>query len=225
MIATSLANLPHSALARVFLVSLGILAAPALLHAQTILNGGFETPVAPAGNFVEQPSQASSSWLFGNFRTGISAANGPWAPLGTVTSQFAYLQNGGGTTGIFSQSINFSSAGDFTLSYLEGSRAFHSDVSYDVTLTKDSNSSVTFLVSENSGANQPFTLVSYSVTIPTAGAYTLTFAGVDTGSDRAAAFDNIAFTSAVPEPATYAIMFGVAALGLAVWRRKRNGQA
>ena len=35
-------------------------------------------------------------------------------------------------------------------------------------------------------------------------------------------FDNIAFTtSAVPEPATYAALFGVSVLGLAVWRKRR----
>ncbi|QYM78008.1 DUF4394 domain-containing protein [Horticoccus luteus] len=41
----------------------------------------------------------------------------------------------------------------------------------------------------------------------------------------AASFSAIAFTGtapAIPEPSTYAVMFGAAALGIAVWRRRRN---
>jgi len=194
------------------------LATPALMG-QILVNGGFETPVQTSGGFTGQPSGATWSFTQG----GISASNGPWVPSGGSSSQFAYLQRVGA---IMLQNFSLGSAGIYNLTYLEGARLNNNegDVTYAVTLTNTDTSTLVFSASNTAFLGQAFLATDYTVTVPSAGNYRLKFevTSVTIGSDNTALFDSVAI--AIPEPSTYAAIFGSVALGGAVWHRSRRRQ-
>lgn len=202
-----------------------VAAVPHLGHGQTVANGDFSDPLIAEWDFSYNTDGGTWSFLGG---TGISGAAGPWAPNGGAGSQFAFLQiSEGSPTASFSQTITFSSAGVYDLSYLEGTRAGYVTTQYTVSLTRISDSFSAFSVSDSSAEGQSFESVIYSVTVPTAASYLLTFTSVPGGdlTDRAAAFDNVSFTyvSAVPEPSTWGMIASVAALSFVIWRRRTAG--
>jgi len=197
---------------------------PHLGHGQTVVNGNFSTPSMGSGSFSYNTAGGSWSFLGG---TGISGASGPWAPNGGASSQFAFLQiSAGSPSASFSQTITFSSAGVYDLSYLEGTRAGYGITQYSVSLTRVSDTLNVFSASDSSAANQSFQSVTYSVTVPTAASYVLSFTSLPGGdlTDRAAAFDNVSFSyvSAVPEPATWGVIASAASLSFVIWRRRRS---
>jgi len=197
------------------------LPAPAV-RGQTVVNGTFAAPTQSPGGFQYNPSSGTATWAFvGN--SGISSSTGPWAPPGGASSQFAFLQITSSSPTNFSQTVTFASAGSFTLSYLEGTRNGYPGTNYLVTLTSNADSSVALSASDSSSTGQAFATAMYSFTVPASGDYILKFAAVSGGdfTDRSTVFDNIVI-AAVPEPAAYATVLGVMALGCVVWRRGRK---
>ncbi len=194
------------------------LAAAPVGRAQTVINGNFEaSDLGGSDGFVyvsDDNPLTDSSWTFTG-STGLSGRDGPWAPTGGATSQFAFLQinqdNNSDTGGSISQSITFTSAGTFTFSFQVGTREGYDapDIPYSVTLTRDSNSSTVFSINDFGTVNQAFTVKLYTLTAPAAGQYTLTFgSNGDDNGDRAVVFDNVAIESAIPEPSTWAALAG-----------------
>ena len=77
------------------------------------------------------------------------------------------------------------------------------------------------------GASQEFALTYTSTTLSGGGTFdgTASAIGVRNGSTGGSLninFDTLATTAAIPEPVTYAALFGAASLGLAVWRKRRK---
>ena len=112
------------------------------------------------------------------------------------------------------------------------------EVTFDLLLTDPINGAAIHFLSDNPGAgfvpsfdlqNQGLndtTWTSYSVPISGITPGTATFemrfqiaAGAFTGAGAGIAVDNVT-VSAVPEPATYAALVGLLALGVVVWRRR-----
>lgn len=216
------------------------------LPGQTVVNGGFESPVYEEGNFEyagpelyvdneEYSGPEVPGWTFTG-RAGVSSANSPWTPQGGASSQFAFLQIGGDSypaSALF-QTVRFNTAGTFTLSYLAGRRNLDFDdnptaVNYSISLTRTFNSSVVFSASEAISGGQEVSEFSYTVSLAAVGDYELRFTVDDMGelSDRAMSIDSVAFASvaAIPEPSTYAAMAGGAVLLGTLWRRRRQRAA
>ena len=124
------------------------------------------------------------------------------------------------------QTITFADAGDYTLTYLDGTRhANNGDVNYVVTLRSNVDNALAFSVNKTALLGQAFTANTFLMTVPTAGNYTLRFFVQSTGfdSDNSGVFDNISVVSAVPEPSTYAAVFGALSLGFVIWTKRKKG--
>ncbi len=200
---------------------LSALALSAVASAQTIVNAGFSTPTQTTTGYTYNP--ASADWTFLG-QGGIAGKSSAWAPIGNATSQFAFLQVHTQDTNSISQSISFTTAGTFLLSYLEGGRESYPGLSYTVSVTSDGDNSVIFSTSDSNTTGAAFSYTSYWVTIPSTGNYTLKFEAVSGGvyTDRAVLFDDVAFT-AIPEPAAWSAMVaGVAASYVLVLRPRRK---
>ena len=130
-----------------------------------------------------------------------------------------------------SQTITFDSAGLYNLSYLEAGRINSlfiaaGSLNYNITIQDGANPAI-FAVSDFTDSNEAFTAISYAFTVPTAGAYTLSFtaAGSHDGlavggsASNIAAFDNVAITAA-PEPTSALLLLGSGAVLLL--RRRRT---
>jgi hypothetical protein len=169
-------------------------------NAQNVTNGSFETPVLAPDSFFYNPSGAT--WVFTADSGIISAPGagffGPAAPDG---SQYAFLQSAN-SPGAFSQSINFTLAGTYQLSYLVAGRSDAGgpagDLSYEILLDS------TVIATDMTNTAQPFT-ARLSQFTTTAGSHTLSFqvAPRSTG-DNTAFFDRVAIQ--VPEPGTILLL-------------------
>jgi hypothetical protein len=202
-------------------------------HAALIIgNAGFETPVTP--DFQGAPATGiGQEWTFlpgagvaRNGTIGIIAGSGS-------SGQFGFLASATGFEGIMSQTITFDSAGLYNLSYLEAGRINSvyiaaGSLNYNITIQDGANPAI-FSVSDFTDSNEAFTATSYAFTVPTAGAYTLSFTAVGShdglavggSASNIAAFDNVEITaSPVPEPGT--TLFGIGCVALAAFRRRRN---
>lgn len=198
-------------------------------HAALIIgNAGFETP--STSDYVARPTTGvgqewtflSASGIARNGSFGMNAGSGS-------SGQFGFIASDSGFDGIMSQTITFDSAGLYNLSYLEAGRINSvyiaaGSLNYNITIQDGINPAI-FSTSDFTDSNEAFTTTSYDFTVPTAGSYTLSFtaAGSHDGltSSNVAAFDNVAITaSPVPEPGT--ALFGVACVGVAALRRRRN---
>ncbi|HUE40836.1 MAG TPA: hypothetical protein VMO75_02820 [Chthoniobacterales bacterium] len=181
--------------------------------AQTVNNGSFEFPALPLNSFSYDPGGAT--WLFTADSGIINAPGGgflgPAAPDG---SQYAFLQSAF-APGTFSQSIDFTLAGTYQLSYLVGGRPNNGgpagDLSYEILLDS------TVIATDATTSGQPFTtrLFQFSTT---AGSHTLSFevAPGATG-DNTAFFDQISIQ--VPEPTTALLLLTFAPFVRAIRRR------
>jgi hypothetical protein len=165
----------------------------------TVANNSFETPALAPDGYQYDPGGAT--WLFVQNSGIINAPGdgflGPPAPDG---SQYAFLQTAGNSNGdgAFSQSINFSLAGTYELSFMVAGRPNNGagaagDLPYEVRLDS------TVIGTDTTISAQPFTTRSFVFTT-SAGNQTLTFE-VSAGAtgDNTAFFDAVTI-QAVPEP-------------------------
>lgn len=201
------------------MLTIGSLLTASIVTGQTVQNASFETPAISSNSFTYDP--AGASWSFtGN--SGIINApgagfGGPSAPDG---NQYAFLQSGfaGVSPGAFSQTINFTLAGTYQLTYLvagrppNGSGSF-GDLAYDVRLDS------TVIGTDTTTSSEPFTQMSFTFTAA-AGNHTLTFETNQINSDDTAFIDAVAIR-AVPEP-TSLFLCGMGGVGIAVARRFRR---
>jgi hypothetical protein len=170
--------------------------------AQSVTNGSFETPALPPNSFSYDPSGAT--WAF-IANSGIINAPGdgffgPPAPDG---SQYAFLQTS--PDGMFSQSISFTLAGTYELSYSVAGRSGNGfgaagNLAYEVLLDS------TPIASDSTTTGQPFTNRSFDFAAG-AGNHTLTFQALPSanGGDDTAFFDMVGVQQ-VPEPTVAALL-------------------
>lgn len=166
-----------------------------LAEAQTVLNGGFETPVFPTGDWSYSPTNASWSFITNTSTTFVgyggiaNVATAPWCiPGGYAGNQVAILQN----SGTISQSISFPVSGVYRLTYLQAGRcangSYAGNQQYDVMLD-----STVIGADLNTTSSQPFTPVSLAF-YSNPGAHTLSFQGIPTGGDNTAFLDQVAIS-------------------------------
>jgi hypothetical protein len=148
-------------------------------------NASFETPAV--GSYSYTP--AGSGWTFTNV-AGIqqngSAYSGPdaVAPGGTQT---AFVQGVGGSLGSMSQSVSFSTAGNYTVSF-QAARRYGTvqpvRVSVDGTV-----------VGTYSPASNSFGTLTTAAFPVTAGSHTITFAATDNTADRTTFIDLVSIAA------------------------------
>jgi hypothetical protein len=102
-----------------------------------LTDGGFESPALANNTF--QYAFPGSSWTFSPSAGVARGMFSPWAPGTGMTiaegQQFAFVQGNGAS---ITQSLNFSSAGTYELSFLKSGRTYYSsfdgDTTFDVLL-------------------------------------------------------------------------------------------
>jgi hypothetical protein len=187
--------------------------------AQTVGNSSFETPSLPANSFSYDPS--GGTWTFAANAGIINAPGGgfvgPSAPDG---SQYAFLQSAN-NPGALSQSITFSLAGTYQLSYLVAARSDNGlgaagNLSYQVLLDS------TVIGNDATVSGQPFTSRSFNF-VASSGSHTLTFEPIANEVDNTAFLDVVAIQP-VPEPAAGGLLLSSLSAFLVVraLRRERN---
>lgn len=187
-------------------------------NAQDVGNSGFEVPALGANAFLYNPATGPGQpWNF-QLDAGIARTDPNFFEAsGPTDGQFAFLQGNNQTNGVISQTINFPSAGVFQLSYLEAGRVANGqgafgDLSYNVSIELMGSNTFSLNVNDSSTSGQPFTLTTYSFTIPVAGDYVLSFSGLNAPHNDDTAFLDDIGISAVPELSTtelVAVGFGV----------------
>lgn len=200
---------------------IGPFLAASIAIGQSVPDASFETPAIASDSFTYDPLGAP--WSFSGHAGIVNAPgsgfNGPTALDG---SQYAFLQSGfsGQTPGVFSQTISFSLAGTFQLTYLvagrppDGFGAF-GDLPYDVRLDS------TVVGTDSTTSSEPFTQLSFTFTAA-AGDHTLTFETNQINADNTAFIDSVSIR-AVPEPNSF-VLFAISGTGLAAAFRFRRAQ-
>lgn len=198
-------------------LAVGLLTAASVLtaNANSILNGGFESPVEPAGTTSVLPTD----WM----------KIGPVTPLifhGTVSgwpspeegSQFVDIGNAGVNAAI-SQTFMVGTAGVYDLTWLDNA-VIGGGSAYDVDL-QDSSSTVVATSSFTFSGASSWNARSLSVTLGL-GSYTLEFTPTAPASD--ALLDNasleLASTSSVPDSSSSVLLLSMAVFGLAFFRSR-----
>ena len=182
-------------------------------QAGIVANPGFETPVVAGA--VYNPTGAS--WVFSGFSGighGVNAGGfGNTAP--PEGQQFAVLQAFNGGQSSFTQTITLA-AGQYSLSFLDENRSGYGQSSFFVTLGG-------LIIGGDSPSNGSFSTF-YNVFQTAGGTLALTFTS-STGSstDTTSFIDNVQI-SAVPEPASVAMLgLGlIASVGFAARKARRN---
>lgn len=159
--------------------------------------------------------------------------------LNTATQEFALFGSDSGTPGVFGEGevawrlLNLGGSGDGAVGY-DNDIAFSTSVGtpgnsflgYDLRIVSGTVGSGSIILFTGMSSQDPQTLTgsgvfqSYSA-ISDAGAITRleSTIGQSLSLVTGTGFSSVSVT-AVPEPSTYAMLFAVAALGLALWRRK-----
>jgi hypothetical protein len=188
-------------------------AAPA--RAQLIVNGGFESP-----GFT--PSPDFYVYLTGANANAITGWTNTWNGTGEPTY---WMTLGGGYNNAIvagSYAVEFSAPNILSTNF-----SVISGQTYTASFLAQGGAGVGTLQVTANGQSANFNPTpgvfnthSYNFTANTTGTVSLSFQL----SAGYVALDNVSVT-AVPEPATYAAMLGVGALGLAAWRRRHTAGA
>jgi hypothetical protein len=209
--------------ARFLVAAILACAAASPASANLILNGGFEAPTTATYTYL---TGLNNDWTYAGSgvinSTGGSAWFGGSPPSDSSGSQFAFLQGAGS---FISQTFSVLTAGDYSISWMDAGRpdiyggCCRGDQTYQVSL----NSTIigTYSTVTGVGFDKQFANLGNL----SGGSYTLTFLGLSTTqstSDETAFIDGVNI-SAVPEPATWAMMIiGFVGTGLMAYRRRRN---
>ena len=190
-------------------------------NATTLVDGSFETKGAstPVTDYCYDgfatpggPACAASPWTGNGV---IISGSGPWG--GTAAANgiyYAFVQG----TGVLSQSFTATSTSGRGVSWLDSNRSNNGGLqSYTVSISDGLTTTGLGTYTSNVGAfvartSSPFLAVSGTT-------YTLSFTGLS-NEDRTSFIDNVALT-AVPEPATWALLIGgFTMVGFAARRRR-----
>ena len=189
------------------------------------LNAGTLLPII--SNFTAL-TDLTSSGINTNY-----AAGGTWANSGEMTFASGVLTVGS-TTAISSDSFNYASitsspyvwtAGN-RLSYTASVNAGNLSANFVVNLVDSGGTPVLTAVINTSGwlAGTPVSGTALFTPTGSGSTSTLTYfnlTGDGTANAFRMSFDQFSIT-AIPEPSTYVALFGVATIGLAVWRKRRK---
>lgn len=198
---------PTEVIRATFLFTLAVgLLVPSGGDAQTLGNPEFSTP--PLGGAFYQYSPSTNSdqpWTFG-VGCGIARAGGGADTSFAIAEpnypgQYAFLQLVGTSVDgrIISQTVSFSSAGRFTISFLEAGRIVApsgagGDLNYKVEVRPSQGGISVLSATYTSATAQPFTARAQQFSIATAGDYTLSFAALSHNgpyNDNAALIDHV----------------------------------
>jgi len=156
--------------------------------AATLANGRFETPSAGNASYVYNPT--GGTWIFTGY-SGIQSNGSAWyaanAPDGTQT---AFLQGypGRGALGTISQSVTFSAAGSYALTFQAARRLGQvQPLRFSVDGVQ-----VGGLLTPPGSSFAPLTSATFS--IGTAGAHTLTLSATDNSGDLSTLVDQVSLS-------------------------------
>lgn len=195
-----------------------------------MVNGSFELPAITDSSQQTTAVATPTGWTVG---TGVGVLVNPpynYFPEAQNGSQLYYIGDGGSHASI-QQSVALSAGQSYQLSFylapLIGSSWVSAgwDAKVDLTISDGTQTLLPGLDYSYTVATsvQGWEQKSYSFTAANSSSYTFTFTTQGGGTD-AASIDNVVLT-AVPEPSTYAAIFGVCALGFVAYRRHRRKKA
>ncbi|CAN5288021.1 hypothetical protein BH11PSE5_BH11PSE5_10700 [soil metagenome] len=190
----------------------------ASFEAPALGNGGYAYQGTAPGPFGGSPTVPTNNFgianVFFNGASGIQANNSAWhfasAPDGTQT---AFIQSYNGTGGSISFDLSGLTAGkEYFITFAAAARP-DNDGGNALTLTGPGGLSTAFSFTNTAWGYYQASFFA------TSGTNTLTLTGASASGDRATGID--AFTVAVPEPATWAMMLlGFGMMGYSLRRRK-----
>ena len=198
---------------------LTVLAIPALpaVAAPIVADFSFESPVV--SSYKYSPSAMGATF---NVQAGVAVAGSPFGQTATDGSQFAFIQSTFNSIGIITLAISSLPAqNSYTITFEIANRPYYESNTLHIGF--DGADIGTFTAS--STAYTTVTTQSFLATAPTG---TLQFSGsATTYFDNDVILDNIRISagvptpqpSAVPEPATSAMLLGCSIIGI-VWRRR-----
>lgn len=206
------------------------LATPAL-SAELVVNGGFESPLTPTGDFVQIDGGSSfTGWdVAGN---DILLLNNSYAEDGLVFNANSGLNSlditGRGNTGPneISQTIP-TTVGQYVLSFFVGnasSTGGNGNYPDPSSIGLSINGGPTQIFTNSTDTTRGINWQKFSVNFMAEGSTLLTFINATPEGDSMAGLDDVSvtgFSSAVPEPSTWAmLMLGFGLAGAALRRKK-----
>lgn len=205
------------------MLAAGVLVAP--MSAQLIVNGSFEIPaISTSPGYVTYGLGASdiTGWTISRNNVDIVNHYSGWEAADGQQS----LDLNGDTAGEIFQDVNGLTAGStYTLSFAYANNPLGAGGETGVLQIADGattfvNQVISHTSSAGAGAMDWLT-ASYNFVAPVSGHARIIFTSFSNPNDPSGGImiDDVAL---VPEPATYAALLGLAALGVVVWRRHRR---
>jgi hypothetical protein len=219
----------------------GLIASLAPIHAQTLIT---LTPASVIGGspifFQSVYNSGSSVYQAGNIfnqQSGAvnmsSQAGNAWFPDDTygLGNRFVTIDLGASyvlsSIQIFNSNQADRATGSFSLSAGNSITVAPTTSGFSQGQMVGSPTTLLAATALTNSTSTPVTGQTFPITDPTAYRY-LTLRAIDfpsSGGFVNAGLAEVRFYSAIPEPSTYAAIFGAAALGFAVWRRRRAAGA
>jgi choice-of-anchor C domain-containing protein len=206
------------------LLIVGVAARPS--HADLIVNGGFETPVAPVNSFTTlgAGSSAMAPWSIVSGSVDVIGAN-YWPAFQGVQS----LDLNGNSAGTISQSFTTTPGTSYTLSFAYANNADASTLTPTATVSVLDGANATLLSQDVSHTGSTHTNMNYSLFsasfVADSATTTLRFAGGTSTWAFGIVLDAVSVNpsvAAVPEPSNL-IFGGLAALAGVAYARRRRG--
>jgi PEP-CTERM motif len=212
-----------------------VFAGSAVQAANILADGGFETQGLTTANYCYFGLSAggnapcgSGAWFGGPVNGGglQFESNGAWPGLPSPDgTRYAFVQTGGS----INQTFTPTQTGDYILTWIDAGRpsgCCGGNQDYFVSIDDGSGGLSPILYSGSTTTSQPWTAqtADFAVNLLAGTSYTLTFQGLVTGTDQTSFIDGVSFDiappSAVPEPASWALMIaGFGLVGSAMRRR------